>query len=114
MRDKRRHQRPKSPHRINVLSANDDRIIGRLVDITPGGLMFLTEDEYPDSAVLQLRLPLPRMANGKTAIEVEGPVVWTREDDNPRFHRVGVRFDHLGAEEAYIIETVLQRLHLVG
>jgi len=114
MRDKRRHQRPKSPHRINVLSATDDRILGRLVDVTAGGLMFLTDREYEEGMVLQLRLPLPRMANGKTAIEVEGPVIWTREDQNPRFQRVGLRFDHLGAEEAYIIETVLQRLHLVG
>jgi len=114
MRDKRRHARPKSPHRINVLSASNDRILGRLVDVTPGGLMFLSERAYSVGTTLHLRLPLPRMANGKTAIEVDGDVIWCKPDSNPAFQRVGVQFAALGAEEAYIVETVLQRLHLVG
>ncbi len=114
MRDKRRHDRPRSPHRINVLSAADDRPLGRLVDITSGGLMFLSQQRFVPGEALQLRIPLPRMANGKSAIEVTGAVVWSREDSHPSYHRVGLEFDHLGAEEAYLVETVLQRLHLVG
>jgi hypothetical protein len=114
MRDKRNHPRRNSPHRINVLSAANDQVLGRLVNITAGGLMFLSNQEYPVGTVLNLRLPLPTMANGKTAIEVQGETLWCAADTNPQFHRVGLQFANLGAEEGYIIETVLQRLHLVG
>jgi Tfp pilus assembly protein PilZ len=114
MPKKRRHDRPRSPHRINVLAASDERILGRLVDISIGGLMFLTQGAFRVGTLLQLRLPLPSMAGSKPAIEVQGEVVWTTPDSHPSYHRVGVEFEALGAEEAYIIETVLQRMHLVG
>jgi len=114
MHNKRRHPRPNSPHRINVLSARDDAVLGRLVNITAGGLMFLATGSYGRGATLSLRLPLPTMVNGKTAIEVEGEVLWSQADANPQYQRIGVQFRNLGAEEGYLIETVLQRLHLVG
>ena len=114
MREKRRQPRLRSPHRINVLAAADDRILGRLVDVTVGGLMFLASEDHAPGTVLHLRLPLPTMSGAKSAIEVECEVLWCRPDANPTYHRIGVEFLRLGAEEAYIIETVLQRLHLIG
>jgi hypothetical protein len=114
MRNKRSKPRRNSPHRVNVLDCSDDRSLGRLVNITTGGLMFLSTAPYEVGAHLEVRLPLPTMANGKTAIEVSGRVIWCQPDQNPQFHRTGLEFEALGAEEGYLIETVLQRLHLVG
>jgi hypothetical protein len=114
MREKRRRNRRNSPHRINVLDAGDERVLGRLVNITIGGLMFLAPASYKVGRVLDVRLPLPTMANGKLSIDVTGTVCWSRPDANARFQRIGMQFENLGPEEAYLIETVLQRLHLVG
>ncbi len=114
MHNQRRQQRRNSPHRINVLAAADEQVLGRLVNITTGGLMFLSPTPYKRHTELELRLPLPTMANGKLSIDVAGSVLWSRPDTNPAFHRVGLGFANLGAEEGYIIETVLQRLHLIG
>jgi hypothetical protein len=114
MRDHRRLRRRNSPHRINVLAAGDEQVLGRLVNITIGGLMFLSATPHAPNTRLELRLPLPTMANGKLSIDVAGHVRWCRSDANPQFHRVGLIFERLGPEEGYIIETVLQRMHLVG
>ena len=114
MRNKRNQNRRNSPHRINIQSADGHMVLGRLVNITIGGLMFLADDPLPVGVPLSLRLPLPTIANGKDAIEVRGTIVWCRPDTNPEFHRIGFQFENLGAEEGYIVETVLQRLHLVG
>ena len=114
MRNNRNQTRRNSPHRVNVLAAADNRVLGRLVNITIGGLMYLVAEPPSDGTRLELSIPLPTMANGKTSIEVAGIVVWSTVDANPEFQRVGVEFENLGAEEGYIIETVLQRLHLVG
>lgn len=114
MHDLRTRKRRNSPHRVNVIRCEDDAMLGRLVNITVGGLMYLGGEPQRLGAVLHLRIPLPTMANGKTAIEVEGKVIWCRADENPRFQRVGVEFLKVGAEEGYIIDTVLQRMHLVG
>jgi len=114
MRDKRSRKRRNSPHRINVLRSTDGVILGRLVNITVGGLMYLGEVSRTEGEILDLRLPLPTVINGNNFIEMQGEVIWCRNDDNPRYHRIGVQFQNLGAEEGYVVETVLQRLHLVG
>lgn len=111
---KRKHERRRSPHRINVLSAHDDAVLGRLVNITPGGLMFLSQHSFDGGQEVLLRIPLPSMVNDRGAIDVTGRVAWQGDDSNPRFHRIGIEFLDLGSEEAYVIESVLQRLHLVG
>ncbi len=114
MRDHRSNKRRNSRHRVNVLQSTDDTVLGRLVNITVGGLMYLGEESQATGTELKMRLPLPTMANAKTSIDVMGTVIWCRADENPRFQRIGVEFQGLGAEEGYLIETVLQRLHLVG
>ena len=114
MADKRNQSRRNTPHRINVLAAADDRVIGRLVNITTGGLMFLTSDKVLKGDTFDLRLPLPTMSSDRTSIDVQGKVIWLGADSNPQYTRVGVEFENLGAEEGFIIDTILQRLHLVG
>lgn len=114
MRDHRRQRRRNSPHRVNVLSGTDERVLGRLVNITAGGMMFLSGVSHDIGDILDLRIPLPIMANGKLSIDVTGRVVWARSDTNPSYQRIGVAFEALGPEEGYIIDTVLQRMHLVG
>lgn len=114
MGNKRSQTRRNTPHRINVLAADDDRVLGRLVNITTGGLMFLTGESFHRNQSIRIRLPLPTMSNDRTAIEVQTTVVWQNADANPAYTRVGVEFENVGAEEGFIIETVLQRLHLVG
>ena len=114
MRDQRRQLRRNSPHRVNVLTAADERVLGRLVNISPSGLMFLSKEWFNPGTLLKLRLPLPTMANCKLSIDVSGAVMWCQEDTNPHYNRVGLAFKDLGPEEGYIIQTVLQRMHLVG
>lgn len=112
--EKRTHSRRNTPHRINVLAASDDQVLGRLVNITSGGLMFLTSREFAPGDRVALHIPLPTMSHDRTHIEVSGAVAWVGADANRKFTRVGVQFSNLGAEEGFIIETILQRLHLVG
>jgi len=114
MVNKRNQSRRNTPHRINVLSSDDGRVLGRLVNITTGGLMFLTDEEFLRNEVVGLRLPLPTMSHDRAAIELRGVVVWKGSDANPNYTRIGLQFENVGAEEGFIIETVLQRLHLVG
>jgi len=114
MVNKRNQPRRNTPHRINVLAADDDRVLGRLVNITSGGLMFLSAEAFSRSQVISLRVPLPTMTQNRSSIELRAQVVWQGSDANPNYTRVGVQFENVGAEEGFIIETVLQRLHLVG
>ena len=114
MRERRRAPRRHTPHRLNVVAADSDTVLGRLVDITPGGLMLVAPRTWPEGDPLQVRIPLPTVINGRVELELEIESVWQAPDDNPRFHRTGFRFVAIGGEDAYIIETVMHRLHLVG
>ncbi len=114
MRERRKSLRRNTPHRVNVLSAADGHVVGRLVDITTSGMMVVTATRMLPGRSVSLRIPLPTMVNGRTEIDVTAKSIWSRPDSNPRYHRIGLVFEDLGPEEAYIIQTTLHRLHLVG
>ena len=114
MQERRKNLRRNTPHRLNILLAEDGTILGRLVDITTAGMMMVTSQRVLPGRTFAVRIPLPTMVNGRTEIDVNAKSIWSRPDNNPRYFRIGLTFEDLGSEEAYIIQTTLHRLHLVG
>ena len=101
MSERRKSTRRNTPHRLNVVAAESDTVLGRLVDITPGGLMLVGKKEWPTGHLLRIRIPLPTMINGRTEIEVSAEAVWSRPDDNPVYTRTGFQFNNLSGEGFY-------------
>ncbi len=114
MRERRAIRRKQTRHHTSVRAMPEGRVVGRLVDITTTGLMLLSSSPIPIGREMKLRIPLRVMVHNLNEIEVSAVTIWCRPDANPSFHRIGFEIPDIGGIEAYAIETVLSRMHLVG
>ncbi len=110
----RNRPRKNTPHHVKALDAENGRIIGRVVDITADGLMLVGDQYLEPGRVFNIRIILPRMAEGKMDITVEAEAVWSKQDSNPSFFQTGFRFQNLPGNEGFLLEDVMHRMNLVG
>ena len=114
MREYRRRPRKNTPHRTNVLDADTDIVLGRIVDITADGLMVVSQRQFDIGQVHNLKIVLPVMLRNRSDITVEAKVVWSSPDSNPSYHRAGFQFLNLAGDDGFLLEDVLHKFNLVG
>ena len=113
MKERRKRPRKNTPYLSKVIDVASDATLGRLVDITADGLMYLASQRARKHHKFTLRLTLPAPIRGRCALEIDCVVVWCRPDSNPDFFRVGVRFQNIGGDDASLIESVMHSFKLV-
>lgn len=92
-------------HRAGVLSflANySDRYL--LLNISEGGLHFITRDELPAGAALAIQLEFPSL---DSALKVKGKVVWTAKSKEHDAFRTGVRITAISDKVRRLLRHVL-------
>jgi hypothetical protein len=114
MKKQRNRPRKNTPHNVKVLDQESNQVLGRVVDITADGLMLVVDHHIEPGRSFNFRIILPRMIDGKIDIQVKAETVWCKEDTNPRFFKVGFRFENLPGNEGFTLEDVMHRMNLVG
>ncbi|MFO7653391.1 MAG: PilZ domain-containing protein [Candidatus Krumholzibacteriia bacterium] len=114
MRDRRNRRRRKTPHYLNVVDSATGQVLGRLVNITAGGMMVVSRNKIMPDREFRLRLLLPRMVNGEDELQLQACSIWCRPDENPAFHRIGFKFLQVDERDAFVLEDVMHTFHLVG
>jgi len=110
----RNRPRKNTPHTVKVLDAENNQLLGRVVDVTADGMMIVSKQQLEAGRALTLRVILPRMVDGKMEITVQAEVIWTNQDTNPSFFKAGIRFLNLPGNDGFLLEDVLHRMNLVG
>ena len=108
MQSRRRLKRRHLVYYLQVTTGQDRGLVGHLVDITPDGVMLMTEREMQTGETLPLRLTLPGEPGEGQALEFEATSLWCRPDVNPDFWDVGFKTEGLSLEQASIIETLIE------
>jgi hypothetical protein len=108
MQSRRRLKRRHLVYYLEVTTGQDRRLVGHLVDITPDGVMLMTEREMQTGETLPLRMTLPGEPAEDQALEFEATSLWCRPDVNPDFWDVGFKTEGLSLEQASIIETLIE------
>jgi hypothetical protein len=88
--------------------------MGRLANISTGGMMLITNKPYENGDRFQVSIQLGGVAIIKTELEAEVEVRWCKRDANPRFWAVGFKFQDLAFEDLMIIEQEFQGIGVVG
>ena len=114
MQKQRNRPRKNTPHNVKVLDQASGSFLGRVVDITADGLMLVVPDHIEAGRMFDFRIILPRMVEGKMDIEVKAEAVWCKRDTNPKFFKVGFRFENLPGNDGFTLEDVMHRMNLVG
>jgi PilZ domain len=108
MEEKRKIGRRYLLYYMRVYNAKTREQIGNLVDITPQGIMILSESIIPPGTTLRLQLELSDDISDKPYIEIPVRSKWCKPDINPRTNDVGFEILELSAEDAKIVQRVVQ------
>jgi len=114
MEDYRHRPRKNTPHLVKAIDLASGKAMGRIVDITADGMMLVTEVDVVVGRTYNFRIILPVMVHHRTDVSLEAKAVWSDQDDNKKFHKVGFQFKNLPGEDGYLLEDVMHKLNLVG
>lgn len=114
MQKQRNRPRKNTPHNVKVMNQETGNVLGRVVDITADGLMLVVSSAIEVGRQFDFRIILPRMVEGKVDIVVKAEAVWCKQDTNPRYFKVGFRFENISGNEGFTLEDVMHRMNLVG
>lgn len=76
MSDKRQHQRYRLNQPVTVYHKDTGRIIGRVLDITPGGMMIMGATSFKKKQHVPFNLVFPSSVENHTSINIDGICVW--------------------------------------
>lgn len=93
---------------LRVFSQEDNTIFGHVVDLSPIGLMILTEKEMVVDKVYQLRMSLPAVTGDREELLFDADCRWCKEDGNPDFFLSGFRIYDLADHERDRLEELVR------
>lgn len=113
----RRHDQRilKRHHLIYYLRAYDNtssRVLGHVVDISPQGVMLITDEPLVPGEDRRLRMRFPGMSSSRDELIFDAVCRWCRPDENPAFYLVGLQIQNLLPEEANFIQGMIRELGL--
>lgn len=105
-RRSRRHRLPGTPPVFDVLA---ERVLGRALDMSAGGMKLLLAEPLPEDTLYQVRFELP-LPDGRRAPIVAGIQVLDTRVDEDGLLATGARFIHLeGAHARQLVQWLRQR-----
>ncbi|MBE9521361.1 MAG: PilZ domain-containing protein [Proteobacteria bacterium] len=114
MKEKRKHKRVNLIYYLEIYDNRTDKHLGHLVDITPEGLMMISEKEMEAGAEFHLRMLLPETAYGKKAISFKANSCWVKKDMNPAFFASGYQIVDIGPVESKTITSLIDNYAFSG
>jgi hypothetical protein len=79
--------------------------MGNLVDITPEGVMTVSEKTHPTDKPFRLSIELSDDITDKPFLELSAKSIWCRLDVDPHFYNTGFELLDLTLQDREIIDT---------
>lgn len=92
---------------LRVFDGFSSRVVGHIVDISPQGIMLITDEPIPVQEDYRLRMRFPGSGSAQEELVVDATCRWCREDDNPEFYVAGFHIDDLPADAANFIQGLI-------
>lgn len=97
---------------LRVYDNTSSRVLGHVVDITPRGVMLISDAPLVPGEDYRLRMCFPGMSSSRDELIFEALCRWCRPDENPAFHLAGLQIQNLLPEEANFIQGMIRELGL--
>jgi hypothetical protein len=108
MLEKRKLQRRHLIYYLRVFDRNTVNLIGHLVDITPEGVMVISENPIELGLTFQMRMILPKEIFGKEQITFDAISKWADKDVNPSFYDTGFQLLEISDENRLIVTQLIE------
>jgi hypothetical protein len=94
---------------LEIRDKSQNKIIGRLGDISEGGLMILSEEPLELNSLYSITMKLPRNHHfPKDEIEIAVMTRWLKPDFNPKFICTGCEFSIVRDADVGIINKLIK------
>ena len=110
MPERRKLQRRHLIYYLRVFDRNTDQLIGHLVDITPEGVMLISEDSIETDIIFQLRMVLSAKIEGSRQITFAAKSIWCKKDINPDFYDTGFQLQKVEPKDIEVIKCLVDEL----
>ncbi len=107
MEERRKFKRRYLAFYSRVFDVRSHHLLGHIVDITPQGLMLLSEIPLPLDAVFRLEIELPDDFNLKRTILFDATTRWCQPDVDPNFYNTGFQLSNISTEDIGIIQNIV-------
>ncbi len=95
---------------LRLQDARTGELMGFLGDISPKGLLMISEQPLAVGRTLHLQLLLPHEIEGRNAVELEAVVRRCAPDYNPQFHAIGMEVNELEPAVLKVLEELVQEM----
>jgi hypothetical protein len=106
MPERRKLKRRHLIYYLRVFHRSTGRQVGHLVDLTPEGMLLMSERPIRVGRTLPLAMTLPS-ADGEQKIEFDATSLWTSPDVNPDFYDTGFKFEKVSRRHLAELETLI-------
>lgn len=93
---------------LRIFDGMSSRVLGHLMDISPKGLMLLSDEPVAENEEYRLRMRLPKEVSGREEVVFEAVSRWCRQDENPDFYVVGFQIKDMGSETKESISHLIE------
>jgi hypothetical protein len=105
--DRRQFKRRYLAFYSRVFDVKSHQLLGHVVDITPQGLMLISETPLPADSTFRLEIELPEDFAHKRAILFEARSRWCQADIDPHFHNTGFQLLNIAPDDVEIIQRIV-------
>ncbi|MEJ2200372.1 MAG: PilZ domain-containing protein [Desulfuromonadaceae bacterium] len=106
--EQRKQRREQTIFYLEAVDVETDQEIGRVVDMTPDGLMIINKDPLAINRIYHLKIKLPKELAGDTELYFKAECRWCRQSINDQFFDAGLRITDISADDKLRIDMVLK------
>jgi hypothetical protein len=110
--EKRRSKRWHLVYYLKVYEMPAEELLGYMLDISPAGMMLLSDKGMKLQKDYSLKMLLPQAISGKDAIHYQAVCVWSQTDLYLDFYANGFQITKIADEDVKIIEELIQHFSL--
>ena len=109
MEERRKLKRRHIIYYLLVFDQDTQSMLGHLVDITPHGMMVISEQPQEVGRLYNLRLLLPYQIAGKREVIFQAHSKWCQKDLNPDFYDTGFHLLNVSDEDIRTIDWLIEQ-----
>ncbi|MEN8189072.1 MAG: PilZ domain-containing protein [Thermodesulfobacteriota bacterium] len=92
---------------LRVFDGMSSRIVGNLVDISPKGVMVLSDERVAVNEDYRLRMRLPAEVVKDEELIFSATSRWCQKDVNPDFYLIGFQINDMEPETRLVVEQLI-------
>lgn len=109
MNDERRKlERVQLYYYLKVFDRNTDKVVGRLVDITPEGIMLICDTDLEPGAAYRFYMALPEGFDYKRQVEFDAVCRWSKPDVNRKYYDAGFNLTRITHRDKTLILDLME------